>query len=94
KLKPEAGLEDVKRSSNIMITFSEFMDKESTLAAFSISGDLTGTLSLSGKALVFNPDGKLAANTTYTITISVEAMDTAGNPIVEEYVFTFTTGSK
>ena len=91
---PADGAENVRRNANITIMFAEFMDEESVLAAFSISGDVTGTLSLDGKRLMFNPDGKLAANTTYTVTLTVEATDEAGNPIAEEYVFTFTTGSK
>lgn len=94
RTSPIDGATGVRRNTNILVWFSEFMDEDATISAFSISGDVTGKLRMDGPRLMFNPDGKLAANTTYTVTISVLAMDESGNPITVEYVFSFTTGKK
>jgi hypothetical protein len=51
-----------------------------------------GTLVYVGVTALFNPSTDLAPNTLYTATITTGATDLAGNPLAEDYVWTFTTG--
>ncbi len=78
-------------------TFSEAMDPLTiTPATFTI---MQGTLSVSGSVTyvgtvaTFKPLTNFAANTTYTATITTGAEDVAGNSMVSNYVWTFSTGT-
>jgi len=82
---PSAGSDRLKISDPVRVYFSEPMDPTTTLAAVSMMDELgapvTGTASLSadGRTLTFDPAGRLAYNTLYTITIARTAEDLAGN---------------
>ena len=81
---------------NITATFSEAMDPLTvTTATFTVVDNVgtpvSGTVTPSGVNAVFNPTGNLAANTTYTATITTGARDLAGNALASNYVWTFTT---
>jgi hypothetical protein len=54
---------------------------------------VTGTVTYSGSTAFFTPAGNLAPTTTYTATITTGAKDPVGNALVNDYVWTFTTGS-
>ena len=45
-----------------------------------------------GATATFAPAVNLADNTTYTATISTGATDTTGNALLNDFVWTFTTG--
>lgn len=88
---PADGEQEVRTNTNIAISFSEFVDEDTTFPAFSITPLVNGQLRMAGKMLLFIPDGKLAASTTYTVTITGSVTDLAGNPRGMAYAFSFMT---
>lgn len=77
--------------------FSESMDPATiTSATFTLMQGATtipGAVSYSGITASYNPTSDLSTGTTYTATIKIGAEDLAGNSIVSDYVWTFTTGT-
>ena len=85
---------DVSVSTAISVTFSEAMNTTSTEDAFSITPDVVaGSISWDGCVMTFTPDGDLAYETTYNVTIGTGAEDLDGNNLAEDFVWNFTTGS-
>lgn len=52
-----------------------------------------GVITYSGTTATFTPAVALTANTVYTATITTGAKNPAGNPLVADYVWSFTTGA-
>jgi uncharacterized repeat protein (TIGR02543 family) len=88
---PGDGATDVVRDTDISVTFSEAMNRAAVEEAFSIEPDVPGALIIGDETLAFNPDADLAYGTTYTIIISTDASDLAGNVFDAPYTWTFTT---
>jgi methionine-rich copper-binding protein CopC len=88
---PDAGFVDP--TTDISVTFSKPMSPLST-SALSISPSVSCTTAFdaSDKILTCSHAAKLAYDTTYTVTVSTAAKDTAGTPLAAPYVFTFATG--
>lgn len=93
---PAAGLTDVIRNANIFAIFSEEMDPATiTGVTFTLEQGGTpvaGAVSYTGHAATFNPTVDLLSNTLYTATVTVGAMDLAGNALAVEKTWSFTTG--
>jgi len=87
----ENGVKTVPVDTNITIEFSELMDEVSSKAAFTISGNVTGTFTWVGNNMSFNPTGDLAYLEYYTVTVRTTAADTSGNTITSIFTFSFTT---
>jgi hypothetical protein len=85
----------VPLNSSISATFSEAMtDSTVNNASFTLkssSGNVPGTVNLSGDAATFTPSAFLVANTLYTATITTAAKDAAGNAFVADYNWSFMT---
>jgi hypothetical protein len=94
----------------ITATFTKAMDPSTiTVASFTVTTPLPGTNPLgtvsyaaNSQTAVFTPVSELAADTTYTVTITTAVKDLAGNalagnlaslPAASNYVWTFTTSS-
>ncbi|HEY6530586.1 MAG TPA: Ig-like domain-containing protein, partial [Cellvibrionaceae bacterium] len=85
----------------ISATFSEAMNPASIApASFTLACDApcvspvgTTSYSASTRSAIFTPANELAANTTYTATITTAAADLAGNGLANNYAWTFTTGA-
>lgn len=80
----------------ISATFSEAMTAATITAAstFTLKQGTTtiaGTVAYSGLIATFTPSANLLAGTTYTATITTAAKNLAGNSLVNDYVWTFTT---
>jgi hypothetical protein len=77
--------------------FSESMDPSTiNSATFTLKQGATtipGAVSYSGTTASYNPTSSLSSSTTYTATIKVGAMDLAGNSIVSDYIWSFSTGT-
>src|SRR5438067_172894 len=77
--------------------FSESMDPLTiTTVTFTLKQGTTavaGTVSYAGVTATFNPLSTLAPNTTYTATVTTGARDLAGNALVSNFVWSFTTGA-
>ena len=78
-------------------TFNEVMDSLSATASFKLANTtlggapVAGTVTYSGTTATFTPTFILISNTTYTATITTAAKDSAGNALVSDYVWSFTT---
>src|SRR5439155_859597 len=84
-------------NQKIDAAFIEAMDPLTiTTVTFTLkqgSTDVAGTVSYAGVTATFNPLITLAANTTYTATMSTGAKDLAGNALASEIVWSFTTSA-
>jgi hypothetical protein len=81
----------------VTVGFNEVMDPLTiTTASYKLAGPgtapVTGKVVPVGTTAVFTPDSSLVNNTLYTGTITTAVKDLAGNPLLNDYVFTFTTG--
>jgi hypothetical protein len=87
----------VALNKKVSATFSEVMDSLSTTTSFTLvnttlgGAAVNGSVSYSGTTVVFSPTVNLAANTTYTGTITTGAKDVTGNALAGKYVWNFTT---
>ena len=82
-------------SKKVQATFSESMDPTMiNTATFTLKQGATtvaGTVTYVGLVATFTPQSNLAANTTYTATITTEVEDMAGNALASSKVWSFTT---
>ena len=80
-------------STKIKITFDQAMLPTETQNAFSISPNVFGSFSWedNNKTLVFIPDALLAPSTTYSVTISKNALSILNTNLQSDFNFTFTT---
>jgi hypothetical protein len=94
---PDAGATGVSINTVVTATFNEVMEPvtidESSFTLKQGTTVVAGTVTYSGLTATFTPANNLAINTIYTGTISAGVKDPAGNAMVENYVWTFTTGS-
>ncbi len=84
-------------NQKIAATFSVAMDASTiTTSTFTLLQGTTpvpGFVSYSGITAIFGPSSNLAPNTAYTVTITTGSKDLAGNSLVNNYVWSFTTGA-
>jgi uncharacterized protein (TIGR03437 family) len=94
---PATGAINVPISNALSATFSEAMNPLTiTTSTFTLQNGLTpvaGTVTYAGVTAAFTPTSTLAPNTVFTTTITTGVTDLAGNALVINYVWTFTTGS-
>lgn len=95
-----AGITDsVEVSTSIELTFNWDMNVDSTMAAFSVSPAVDGTISFhnANRILRFTPSGRLDPGVEYTVTLSTTAChpDTAWpNHLQQPFVMTFRTKNR
>ncbi len=84
-------------NSNISATFSEAMDPATITASTFLlrlgATPVSGGVSYAGLTAGLDPASDLAANTTYTATITSGVRDLAGNPMQSNFVWSFTTST-
>jgi hypothetical protein len=87
----------VALNQKIAATFSVAMDASTiTASTFTLlqgTTSVSGFVSYSGTTAIFTPANNLAANTTYSATITTSAKDLTGNALANNYVWSFTTGA-
>ncbi|MCL4547091.1 MAG: Ig-like domain-containing protein [Bacteroidetes bacterium] len=87
----------VPLNQKIAATFSKTMDATTiTTSTFTLqqgTTSVTGFVSYSGTTAIFAPANNLSPSTVYTATITTGAKDLAGNALVNNYVWSFTTGA-
>jgi len=82
----------VALNSEIMIWFNIEMDKNSVESAFSISPNIKGLFSWTGKVLHFSPSSSLSTGTNYIVTIGPLAADKQGQCLdTNAFCWSFTT---
>jgi methionine-rich copper-binding protein CopC len=91
---------NVPINNTVAATFSEAIDPLTlTAATFKVTGPggaaIAGAVNYdaSSDTVTFTPSNNLTATTTYTMTITTGAKDLAGNPLTNNFVSTFTTGT-
>jgi hypothetical protein len=85
---------------NITVTFSEPMNPNSigsgsfTVVRTSNGAAVAGTVAYNAATRVasFTPSAPLLSGTGYTVTVASTVADVAGNPLGQNFVYTFTTG--
>ena len=94
---PVDAATDVVLNTNVTATFSEAMDAGTiTATTFVVKQGNTAVpaaVSYAGTVATLDPTSNLAPNAVFTATITVEAMDIAGNPLAVEEIWTFETGT-
>ncbi|MDB5223961.1 MAG: hypothetical protein JWN83_2628 [Chitinophagaceae bacterium] len=92
---PANNATGVLLDKKVTANFSEAMDPLTinTLTYTLRQGatSVLGTVNYSGTTATFSPSSNLAGNTLYTATITTGAKDLAGNALVSNYVWSFTT---
>jgi hypothetical protein len=95
---PANSATSVALNQKIAATFSKAMDATTiTAATFTLTQGTTsvsGFVSYSGTTAILAPSSNLAPNTLYTATITTGAKDLAGNALLNNYVWSFTTGAQ
>jgi len=95
---PVDGSSDIDEQSIITVTFDEAMDAATLNAAsFRLQKNgtqLSGTVQSSGNSAVFIPTVALEQGTLYSVIVTDNAKDLAGNPIAADYSWSFTTQSE
>jgi len=88
---------NVALNQKVAATFSKTLDASTmTTATFTLKQGTTpisGFVSYSGTTAIFAPASNLLPNSIYTATITTGAKDLAGNALVNDYVWSFTTGA-
>jgi len=95
---PVNGATAVTLNQLIVITFSEAMDP-ATIDASSVfvkqgTTAVSGAVTYTGTTATFTPTSDLAPNKTYTVTVTTEVKDMAGNAMETNKTFSFTTGEE
>jgi hypothetical protein len=93
---PIDGAIGVPINKSASVEFNEAMDQFTlTTETFTVSDGLDqviGTVEYADGVATFAPIADLAPDTEYTATISMEASDLAGNTLIEDFTWVFTTG--
>jgi FG-GAP repeat. len=91
---PPADAINVPLSTPITVTFSDDID-ETTLKTYSFivssAGQVDGTMTYSNRIATFTPNTNFERNTIYTVTLTTIIKDKVGNPLPENYTWSFTT---
>ena len=94
---PDNNAVDVSIVTAISVTFSEQMDastvNDTNFTVANGGGPVAGTVSYSGTTATFTPTDPLDLSTPYTATVSTGVTDKAGNPLAQDYTWTFTTAA-
>ena len=88
---PTNNATNIDEKSQIIITFSKAMDKDATNRAVSISPGSIISQTWNNASTVLVVSATLADGTKYTVTITTDARDSAGNKLTATYTFSFTT---
>ena len=93
---PPTGSVGVCPNAPISVTFTEPMNPATINAnTFTLSPAVVGTISHDGsnQTYTFTPSTGLALNATYTASVSTGAQDTYGNPLPNNFTWSFTTAA-
>lgn len=93
---PADGSKGIPIDSIISVIFNEAMDPSSiTTGIFTLTDGkdkISGMVTYSGTTAIFTPSSELVAGIRYTVSISIEARDLAGNKLGTSFSWGFTTG--
>jgi chitodextrinase len=92
---PNSGASDIPASVNISLAFSEPMDRASVEGAFSVSPPVACAFSWTSedRLMTCDPSEDLASEAQFTVELTTEAEDVAGNSLENALNFLFTTAN-
>lgn len=94
---PDSNATGVAINQSITAVFSEAIDSATVnTTSFSLTDGITpvvGVVTYTGTTAVFNPTNNLNSDTNYTVTITTAVQDLAGNAMLLDKVWMFTTGT-
>lgn len=94
---PTNGETNVIINKRITVTFNKSMNastiNEATFLLNQGTNPVLGTVTYTDNTATFEPASFLATNTEYTGTITTGSKDPEGNALIENYVWSFTTGA-
>ncbi len=95
---PGDGAAGISNDGVIMVSFNERIQAAGSFSGVKVKddeGDLVDvSVSIDDRDLIIDPANNFGYNTLYTVTVPADAVeDLIGNPLIGEYVFSFTTGS-
>jgi len=91
---PPDGASNVALNTNVVVSFSEPIDCTSvTTTSFTVAaaGPVSGNIGCSGSSATFTPASALSPNTTYTVTVSTDVRDLAGNALAVAFTSSYTS---
>jgi hypothetical protein len=89
---PADGETNVPIDTDISVTFSEDMDRWTlSTATFVVSGTAGGTILYGNNTATLQPTGDLIFSQDYTVVITTDVTDVAGNNLESNYTWSFTT---
>ena len=93
---PSDAASGIQLNTTIEASFNEAMNASTIMApnTFTVKQGTTsiqGNVTYAGNTATFSPLAYLSPNTTYTATITTAAKDPAGNAMINDYVWSFTT---
>ena len=92
---PAAAAVDVPLNTVITVNFSEDVDpltvNNSSISLSTGGVYMMGVVNLSGSIATFTPDQRLEYSTEYTVTVYSGLLDLAGNPLLQDEAWAFTT---
>ena len=96
KTEPTADETGFPASETVSAQMTAAMDPATVTSATVMltqdgGGSVSGTVSLDGQTITFQPDTPLAYNQTYTATITTGAVSEAGYVLTSDYTWSFTT---
>jgi UDP-N-acetylglucosamine transferase subunit ALG13 len=96
-VSPLANATAVALNTTLSIDFSEVLNpatvSSSTFLLNQGSTPISGTVAYLGKTVLFTPAANLSTNSLYTVTVTNQVADLAGNLLAANYVWSFTTNS-
>lgn len=94
---PANAATNVSLNQLVTVTFDKAMNNSTINASTYVlqqgGNTVSGSISYSRNAATYTPAAKLMPATTYTVTIKTGAQDLAGNGLMHNYIWTFTTGN-
>jgi hypothetical protein len=89
---PEDAEVDVSAASTITVTFSEAVNPATVnSSSFQVNNGAVGDFSCNGNTATFTPVVNLIEGADYTVTITTDVRDLAGNQLQEPYTWAFKT---
>lgn len=90
---PVNGKIEVNITSNVTVIFSQDMDPQETMKSFNITPQVSnGEILIIDNILHWSHGSDFIPNTTYEVTISKSAKNIDGIAMLNDYLFSFTTG--